>query len=318
MRRLKHGIFRITRARFAIAIAVIALAFVPWVPIAPGYAQPGYAQNVPQPPAAPGEVAPQTPPGKATPPAVASQCIAMARHRAPSWGVRAVKAAFTLAQSAAKTVSIRYVTHSTFLITSPEGVKIATDYAGFAGVGVVPDIVTMNRAHSSHFTDQPDPQIRHVLRGWNPEGGYAHHNLRVKDFLIRNVSTNIRDFWGGGTVAFGNSIFIFETAGLCIGHLGHLHHELTAQQIARIGQLDIVMAPVDGAVTLDFDGMMKVLKQLKARVVMPMHFFTAGSLETFLSRAQAHYQIRRHADPEISFSIRTLPKTPQVIVLPGF
>jgi hypothetical protein len=24
----------------------------------------------------------------------------------------------------------------------------------------------------------------------------------------------------------GNSVFIFEVAGLCIGHLGHLHHEL--------------------------------------------------------------------------------------------
>jgi hypothetical protein len=28
----------------------------------------------------------------------------------------------------------------------------------------------MNRAHSSHYTDFPDPAIKHVLRGWNPEG----------------------------------------------------------------------------------------------------------------------------------------------------
>ncbi len=40
---------------------------------------------------------------------------------------------------------------------------IATDYAGYAGGGT--DVVTMNRAHPTHFTDRPDPAIRHVLRG---------------------------------------------------------------------------------------------------------------------------------------------------------
>ena len=71
-------------------------------------------------------------------------------------------------------------------------------------------------------------RIKHVLRGWNPNGGAANHDLTVGDVKIRNVPTNIRS-WAGGTEIDGNSIFIFEVAGLCIGHLGHLHHELTAQ-----------------------------------------------------------------------------------------
>ena len=37
----------------------------------------------------------------------------------------------------------------------------------------------------------------------------------------------------------GNSIFIFEVAGLCIGHLGHLHHELDEGHYAEIGRLDV-------------------------------------------------------------------------------
>ena len=44
----------------------------------------------------------------------------------------------------------------------------------------------------------------------------------VDDVYIRNVPTDIRN--GGAMEADGNSIFIFEVAGLCIGHLGHLHH----------------------------------------------------------------------------------------------
>ena len=43
--------------------------------------------------------------------------------------------------------------------------------------------------------------------------------------LVRNVPTDIRG-WGGQAIEnYGNSIFVFEAEGLCIGHLGHLHHE---------------------------------------------------------------------------------------------
>ena len=62
---------------------------------------------------------------------------------------------------------------------------------------------------------------------------------------VRNVPTNIRN-WTGGTERYGNSIFIFEIANMCIAHLGHLHHTLTQQQLDEIGRVDVVMAPVDG------------------------------------------------------------------------
>jgi len=247
-----------------------------------------------------------------------SQCIAMA-DAAPMLPVRKASYVPSYVPVAVKghDVKIGYIGHSTFLIQSPDGAKIATDFTGYAGPGILPDVVTMNHAHSSHYTDFPDPGIKHVLRGWNPAGGYAHHNLTVKDAYIRNVVTNTRD-WGGGTVLYGNSIFIFEIAGLCIGHLGHLQHELTAQQVAQIGQLDIVMVPVDGFVTLDFEGMQKVLTQLKARVVIPMHYFTSGSLEVFIAKARKHYDVRVNDTAEVVFSVNSLPKKPQVLVLRGF
>src|SRR5262249_39347938 len=136
-------------------------------------------------------------------------------------------------------VRLTFVGHSTWLIETPGAVKIATDYNDYLRPPVVPDIATMNRAHTSHYSNFPDPNIRHVLRGWNPEGGPVRYDMTVSDVRVRNVPTNIRD-WGGGTIPYGNSIFIFEVAGLCIGHLGHLHHTLTDQQLGQIGQLDVV------------------------------------------------------------------------------
>ncbi len=126
-------------------------------------------------------------------------------------------AAYEVVALAEGEVKLNYIGHSSFIIESPGGTRIVTDYAGFAG-GIVPDGVTMNRAHSSHYTDAPDPAIKHVLRGWNPEGGAAFHDVEIGDIRVRNVTTDIR---GGmaGRMKDGNSIFIFEVAGLCIGHL---------------------------------------------------------------------------------------------------
>ena len=124
----------------------------------------------------------------------------------------------------------------------------------------LPDIVTMNHAHTSHYTDRPDPRIKHVLRGWGPSPDQpARHDITFKDVRVRNVPTNIRDWRGGGTERHGNSIFIYEMANMCIAHLGHLHHTLNQQQLNEIGRVDVVFVPVDGSMTLDLEGMMEVL-----------------------------------------------------------
>src|SRR5664279_2318159 len=74
--------------------------------------------------------------------------------------------AFRLAALERDQVRISYIGHSTFLIESPQLVRIATDYNDYVSLPLPPDIVTMNHAHSTHYTDHPDAGIKHVLRGW--------------------------------------------------------------------------------------------------------------------------------------------------------
>jgi L-ascorbate metabolism protein UlaG (beta-lactamase superfamily) len=212
-------------------------------------------------------------------------------------------------------VSISYAGHSTFVIESPGGVRAATDFNG-AAAGILPDVVTMNRAHSSHYTDFPDPAIKHVLRGWGETPDKpADHDVTVADMRIRNVATDIRRM--GGREANGNSIFIFEAGGLCIGHLGHLHHELTPAHKGWIGRLDVVMVPVDGGMTLPVENMMAVLKDLNVRVILPMHARFAGSLERFLGAARTTFRIERLGENTMVASVAMLPDQPTVYVMPG-
>lgn len=212
---------------------------------------------------------------------------------------------------------LTFIGHSTFLIESPALVRIATDYNDYVRPSVLPDIATMNYAHSTHFTDAPDPAIRHVLRGWSSSREKpAHHDINYKDVRVRNVPTNIRTY-GGATERHGNSIFIYEMAALCIAHLGHLHHTLTQAQLNEIGRIDVVMVPVDGSYTLDLDGMVEVVQAMKAQIVIPMHYFSSYTLDRFLDRVKEHFDIERMEIPSIVVSKATMPARPRVIVLPG-
>jgi L-ascorbate metabolism protein UlaG (beta-lactamase superfamily) len=213
-------------------------------------------------------------------------------------------------------VRITYAGHSTFLLESPQLVRVATDYNDWVQPAVLPDIVTMNHAHSSHYTDRPDPGIKHVLRGWAGDEKPARIDLQFKDVRVRNVPTNIRTF-GGDTERHGNSIFIFEMANLCIAHLGHLHHTLTPQQLAEVGKVDVVMVPVDGGATLDLDGMVDVLRALKAPLMIPMHYFSSFTLERFLQRVRQEWDVETAEIPSTLISKTTLPAKPKVLVLPG-
>jgi L-ascorbate metabolism protein UlaG (beta-lactamase superfamily) len=252
----------------------------------------------------------------ATPPAAKTEMVQSCPGLVASQPPMAIPAAFRVAALQADQVRLTYIGHSTFLIESPRLVRIATDYNDYVRPPVLPDIVTMNHAHTSHYTDHPDPGIKHVLRGWAGDEKPARIDMTYRDVRVRNVPTNIRTF-DGGTERHGNSIFIFEVANLCIAHLGHLHHTLTQQQLNEIGRVDVVMVPVDGSYTLDLDGMVEVLHALKAPLMIPMHYFSSFTLDRFLDRVRQEWAVESAETPSIVLSKTGLPSKPKVLVLPG-
>jgi len=215
-----------------------------------------------------------------------------------------------------ETVDIHYISHASFLIRSAGGLNIVTDFTGFIGsTPMIPDVVTMNHAHESHWTAFPDPEIPHVLRGWGESFGEGvTHHLDLGEVLIRNVSTDIRS-QAGGVEEDGNSIFVFEIAGLCIGHLGHLHHMPSDEQFAAIGRLDVVMAPVDGGMTLDLPTMISVLERLRSRIVIPMHWFSGYTLDLFLEGMSDAFTVVQVEAPLINLRRDALPSQPVIMVL---
>jgi L-ascorbate metabolism protein UlaG (beta-lactamase superfamily) len=225
-------------------------------------------------------------------------------------------AAWNVADAAHGGVELTYIGHASVLLQSPQGVSIVTDLNDYFPPPFPPDIATMNHFHDTHYTDHPDPGIKHVLRGWDTGEGAAHWDLTVKDVRVRNVPTNVRNWMTGGTEFNGNSIFIFEVADLCIAHLSHLQHTLAPEQLAALGQIDVLLPMVDGAYSLSQKDVIEVIDQIKPRLIIPIHYFGPDQLERFIARLNGRFPVRREADAHIVLSRAGLPKDTEVVVVP--
>ncbi len=79
----------------------------------------------------------------------------------PAHGPRIIRAALKPDE-----VKLTFVGHSTFRIETPQGVTADTDYNDYIRAPGAPVVATMNRAHSTHYSNAPDPAIKQLLPGW--------------------------------------------------------------------------------------------------------------------------------------------------------
>lgn len=214
-------------------------------------------------------------------------------------------------------VRLHYMGRGEVAIIASDGTIATTDYSGIPGLStIVPDVVTMNDTVPLQKTDEPDPRIPLVLRGWPDAAGRpAVHDVRVGSMLVRNVTTNTFGAAGQGVRVGGNSIFIFETEGLCIGHMGFLHEMPSEETFARIGRLDAAVIAIEGQHILPTDQMIEVLRRLQVKVVIPAHWDSYDVLAEVMGRFEAEFPVVMTGTPEIDLSTSKLPGSLTVILL---
>jgi L-ascorbate metabolism protein UlaG (beta-lactamase superfamily) len=67
---------------------------------------------------------------------------------------------------------------------------------------------------------------------------------------------------------------VIEAEGRRLCHLGDLGHILSTAQIEEIGSIDILMIPVGGTYTITAQEAQQVIRLIKPRVSIPMHYKT--------------------------------------------
>jgi L-ascorbate metabolism protein UlaG (beta-lactamase superfamily) len=185
-------------------------------------------------------------------------------------------------------MKIKWYGHASFGITTPGGVHICTDpyetgcYDGAIGYAPIADACDV--VLQSH--DHPDHAGAAELSG-NPVvvRGPGEHEAAGMEFV---GTATFHDESGGGERG-ENTVFTFEADGMKVAFLGDLGHVLSAEQVAAIGPVDVAFVPVGGHFTIDAAAATKVVGQLGARVVFPMHYktpacgFPIAGVEDFLA-----------------------------------
>ncbi len=212
---------------------------------------------------------------------------------------------------------ITFLGHAAFLMVTSSGTRILTDpydtsvfsekllYKPFTGEV---DVVTVSHSHGDHSGTR-------LLRGKpsviSMAGQHKVHGIKVTGVTAAHDDTH-------GNARGKNIIFVIEADGLRIAHCGDLGHELSDAQQGEVGSVDVLMVPVGGYYTIDGAKARTVASQLKAKLIIPMHYrnakclFPIAEVEPFLVGWES---VMRDGTSEIEVTPDTLPKTPTVCVL---
>jgi L-ascorbate metabolism protein UlaG (beta-lactamase superfamily) len=211
-------------------------------------------------------------------------------------------------------MKIKWLGHSSFLITTDAGTRIITDpYApsdklNYGEIKESADIVTKSHDHFDHGN------VAAVMG--NPEVVGESGSVETKGIQFHGIPTH-HDESGGGQRG-NNIIFCFEVDGIRVCHLGDLGHQLGDKEVAELGKVDILLAPVGGFYTIDAKVATEVSAKLVPKVIIPMHYkndrcdLPISGVDDFL---QGKTGVSRANASEVQFKAGELPVTMQIIVL---
>jgi L-ascorbate metabolism protein UlaG (beta-lactamase superfamily) len=211
-------------------------------------------------------------------------------------------------------MKLKWLGHSCFLITSETGLRIITDpYSTVGGINYSPvneaaDIVTVSHNHRDHNNIA-------AVRG-KPEVITGSGTKTAKGIQFKGIASHHDESKGKERGA--NTIFCFTVDGIRLCHLGDLGHELSREEIAQIGNVDVLLIPIGGFFTIDARVAAKVGDDLKPKVILPMHYKTPKcdlpitGVEDFLAGKK---NVKKLNSSEAEFKAGKLPEATEIVVL---
>ncbi|MFQ5906558.1 MAG: MBL fold metallo-hydrolase [bacterium] len=212
-------------------------------------------------------------------------------------------------------MKIKWLGHSSFLITAESGLKVLTDpyksgsYEGAVGYGEIKDtadVVLVSHEHDDHNSVDSLPGNPVVVKG---PGEHEASGIKFRGVATYHDRSQ-------GKERGDNTVFVFDVDGLTVCHLGDLGHVISEKDAAQLGKVDVLLVPVGGYFTIDAGEATSVMNAVNPKVVIPMHYkteklgFPIDGVDKFLEGKEG---VRRHASPEIEVARGEGPK--QIVVL---
>lgn len=159
--------------------------------------------------------------------------------------------------------------HSEFLLESADGYRVLTDpfddHVGYPMRKVKADAVTVSHGHGDHsYTAKVSGQPMILTQPGT--------TFLTPDVTVSSVSAYHDD--AEGTKRGNTLLTVIEMDGLRIAHLGDLGSPLDQDQAAFLKDVDILLVPVGGYYTIDARQAAEIVRAIRPKVVIPMHYKT--------------------------------------------
>jgi len=223
---------------------------------------------------------------------------------------------YRTALASAPQLTIEWLGHSTFEITSSKGTRILTDPHGAFDLPrpTLPQhIVTTSHQHGPHNSVHMAPGTPVIFHGLTP-GGEDWQKIST---TIRDVSVYVVPAYhdkSRGMQRGKNAIFVFKVDDICIAHLGDLGHVLTPDQLKMMGKIDILLVPIAGGYfTVTPSEAREVTKLVNPKIAIPKHFWWERAVQEY---TQGLTRVKMLNTPVLKISKPELPQPIETMVMP--
>ena len=214
-----------------------------------------------------------------------------------------------------KAVRLRFLGHSSFLISAPGGGRAVMDPYVVPVLNPPPEAITVSNFHETHSITGPYDGKSEIFFGVTNEGkanpiDRTFGNLRIASFPQVDGS-------GKFSIVL-NTIYVFQAGGICVAHFGNARFGPSPGQIQALGKIHVLLLPIDGSFTVPHEVAVKIVKRIGPNIVIPMHYFgpeLPGQFAEALKK-EGITRVLRPAKPDLAMTRRRLPPPTTYVVLP--
>lgn len=169
---------------------------------------------------------------------------------------------------------LEYIAHASFVVQSASGTRVVVDpfnserWLGYTfPPGLQADAVLVSHPHYDHDASYYFPAGTPVFRR---PGRYAIGDIVIEGYEGRHADPYGRDF---GQL---NTVWVIDTGGVRVAHLGD-NGPLTAQVLAALGRIDVLLIPADAQKHILGDEAIDAIRRaLTPKITIPMHYRLGG------------------------------------------
>jgi L-ascorbate metabolism protein UlaG (beta-lactamase superfamily) len=209
-------------------------------------------------------------------------------------------------------LSVSWFGHAMFLLEDVDGNRLVTDpyneYVGYKLPVIAADIVLVSHDHGDHSNVDLIKENPVIIRGATSQ---EINGITITGFPSHHDAHD-------GVERGPNIIFRWEMQGLIFVHLGDLGHLVEGELAETLSGADVLFIPVGGTFTVEDAQAEIVVKTLRPRIAIPMHYSTPDCtlpLQTEEPFATRFDHVERIGKQPLYISKDNLPEPTRILIM---